>query len=199
MIGCVGVSFVCVLVCGGGFWYLSKNIGEIARKAIVSVIESSELSDEDKEAVTAQVDRIVAAYESGEIDWEDVGRIMEQLAESPLLGLIIVYATDATYITPSGLTDEEKEEGRLTMQRVARGVFEETIDRDELESAMDYVSVEGSGGNRQFKDRVSDADLRQFLAECKRHADEAEVPLEPFELNIGEEFKRAVDEALGEG
>lgn len=202
LVGCLVAGVVGLLVCAGGAWWtwvkFSPMGADRAREAIVSGIESSELSEEDKQAVVGQVDRVVDAFKSGEIGTRDVFRILEQLAESPLLGLVVVYAADAKYITPSELSDEEKEEGRLTLQRVARGVFEERIDPNALEDALDYISVRSSDGHRQFKDTVSDPVLRDFLAECKRHADDADIPREPYVVDIGMEFQRAVDQILGE-
>ncbi len=202
LVGCLIVGLVSVVVCAGGSWYawvkFRPMVADRAREAIVAGIESSELSDDDKQEVVAQVDRVVDDFKSGQIGTQEVVRILEELAESPLLGLAVVYAVDAKYITPSGLSDEEKDEGRLTLQRVARGVFEEKIDPNDLEEALDYISSKSSDGGRQLKDTVSDPVLRDFLAECKRHADDADIPREPYVVDIGLEFQRAVDQTLGE-
>jgi len=181
-------------------WYVWSNAralaSHIGRGFIVNIVEESELDEEEKQAIIAQVDRVVDKYKSGEISTEDLGRIMEELAESPLFGLIMIYSIEAKYVAPSGLSDEEKEEARVTLQRVLRGVYEETIDPNELEPLMDHMTVETPDGNGRLKERVTDQELRDFLAECKKKADEAEVPEEPYEVKISEEFRRAVDNAL---
>jgi len=171
---------------------------DVAREMIVSVVDESELDEEEKQAIVAQVDRVVDKYKSGEISTEDLGRIMEELAESPLIGVIMVYSIEAKYVVPSGLSDEEKEQARVTLQRVLRGVYEEKIDPSEIEPLMEHMTNEMPDGTQQMKESVTDQELRDFLAECKKKADEAEVPDEPFEVKISEEFRRAVDSALGE-
>ena len=196
LIGCLVIFVVGLLVCGGALWFLARKAPGMAGDFARQIVASSELSEEDKKAVNAQVDRVVDAYEAGEIDTQDVVRIFEELAESPLFGLLIVFATETKYIEPSGLTDEEKSEGHLTLQRVARGVFEKTVDPEQLEAAMDHISDKKPDGNRRFHDKVSDDALRSFLADCKQVADAAEIPIEPYELNVGEEFKRVIDDAL---
>ena len=200
LIGCLVVFVVGLLVCGGALWFLAPKMREMgsdfARQAIVSTVNSSELSEDDKQDVTAQVDRVVDAYKTGEIGTQDVARIFEELSESPLFGLLIVFATETKYIDPSGLTDEEKTEGHLTLQRIARGVFEKKIDPEQLEAAMDHISDKKSDGNRRFHDKVSDDALRAFLTDGKQVADTAEIPVEPYALNVGEEFKRVIDSAL---
>lgn len=200
LIGCLVTFVIGVCVCGGVVWYVMRNAkaiaSDVARGMIVSVVEESELDEEEKQAIIAQVDRVADKYKSGEISTEDLGRIMEELAESPLVGAIMIYSIEAKYVAPSGLSDEEKEQARATLQRVLRGVYDEMIDPNELEPLMEQMTIEMPDGNRQLKESVTDKELRDFLAECKQKADDAEVPDEPYEVKISEEFRRAVDSAL---
>jgi hypothetical protein len=166
---------------------------------IVSVVRDSDLEEEEKQAIIAQVNRVVDQYQSGKITTEDLGRIMEELAESPLMGAILIRSVEVKYIEPSGLSEEEKADARVTLQRVLRGMYEEKLKPDDIEAAMELVSYETANGQRQLKDRVSDEELRAFLQECKLQADEAEVPDEPYEVQISEELKRAIDRALPPG
>ncbi|MBC8873180.1 MAG: hypothetical protein H8E44_27415 [Planctomycetes bacterium] len=202
LLGCLVMCLLGAGLCAGVGWYVAKNAKQIAsnmaREMIVGVVSESELDEEEKQAIIAQVDRVVDKYQSGEISTEDLGRIMEELAESPLVGTIMIYSIEAKYVTPSGLSDEEKKQARLTLQRVLRGVYDETITLEELEPLLDPMTIQTRDGNRQLKDTVTDQELRDFLAGCKQKADEAEVPDEPFEVKISEEFRRAVDSALGE-
>lgn len=200
LIGCLVTFVLGVGLCAGVVWYVMSHAKAIAsnmaRGIIVNAVENSELDEEEKQAIIAQVDRVADKYKSGEISTEDLGRIMEELAESPLVGAIMIYSIEAKYVVPSGLSDEEKLQARVTLQRVLRGVCEETIDPKELDPLMEHVTIEMPDGSRQLKETVTDQELREFLAECKRKADEAEVPDEPFEVKISEEFRRAVDKAL---
>lgn len=206
LIGCLILFLIALCVCGGVAWYVYANLdhfksmmSDATRNAIVSGIQESDLDEEEKQAVVAQVDRVVEQYKSGEITTQQLGRVMEELAQSPLMGVILIYSIEAKYIQPSGLSADEKDQARRTMQRALRGVLEEKIRQEELETAMDYVSVKDANGSRQLKNSVSDDDLRAFLAELKERADSAEIPDEPFEVKIGEEFRQAIDRALGEG
>jgi hypothetical protein len=203
LVGCRLMFIVSVLLCAGTAWYAfshAKRIAsDFARQMIVNVVQESDLEAEEKEAIIAQVNRVVEQYQSGKITTEDLGRIMEELAESPLMGAILIKSVEAKYIDPSGLGEEEKVDARVTLQRVLRGLYEEQLDADDLQTAMDYVSYETPDGQRQLKDRVSDDELRAFLQECGLRADEAEVPDEPFEVRISEELKQAIDRALPRG
>jgi len=143
-----------------------------------------------------EVDRVVDQYRTGQITLEDLGRIFEELAKSPLMQYIVIYAVEKQYVEPSGLTGEEKQAAHLTLQRVLRGMHEQKIQQDDLEPALDHLSVKKQDGRRQMRNVVTDGELRKFLAECQRVADQAGVPVEPFEIKISEEFRNAVDRAL---
>ena len=140
--------------------------------------------------------RVVDQYRSGKITLEDLGRILDELAKSPVMQNIMIYAIEKQYVDPSGLPDEEKQAARLTLQRILRGIHEKRIEEGELDAALDHLSAKTQDGQRQMKNRVTDEELRRFLAECRRVADRAGVPVEPFEIKISEEFRNAVERAM---
>jgi hypothetical protein len=193
---CLGLMFVCIVLCGVGTWIVVKKSPDWVRNAVVSGIEGSDLPADDKRVVTEQVDRVVAEYKAGRITMQQLSEIGKELSESPLVTLMMAMSAEEAYIEPSGLPDEEKEQAKRTLQRVARGVFEEQIDAEELNTALDYISTQEPNGGRQFKNPVADEDLRQMLAECKRLADDTGIPDEPYQVNVGAEFKAAVDRVL---
>lgn len=200
LVGCLVIGVLGLLSCGGIAWYLAKNVksiaSDVARQAIVSTIERSELDPAEKQAVIAEVDRVVDQYRSGKITLEDLGRILDELAKSPVMQNIMIYAIEKQYVDPSGLPDEEKQAARLTLQRILRGIHEKKIEEGDLDAALDHLSAKTHDGQRQMKDRVTDEELRKFLAECRRVADRAGVPVEPFEIKISEEFRKAVERAM---
>jgi hypothetical protein len=191
------------IACGGcvyGIYYVATNAKAIAanavRDALIQSIQESDLRPEDKTAIVAQLNRVTDEFKAGRITVEDLGTIMTNLAESPLITLGMVYLIEEKYIKPSGLSQEEKDEARLTLQRAARGVFEKKISQQDLENISDQVSTRDAEGNRNLKEKISDEELRTFLADLKRLADDAAIPEEPYEVNVGAEFKKAVDQAL---
>ena len=161
-------------------------------------INDSDLRDQDKQVINEQVDRVTKAYQDGDISNEQFVEILENLAESPVLFVAMVYAIDQQYIAKSGLSAEEKVEGRRTLERVARGLHDKSMTESDLDQAMPYIATRQADGNWQLKEQVSDEELRAFLAECKQKADAAGVPDEPFEVDIGAEVKKAVDQVMGE-
>lgn len=198
--GCLVVGLLGLLVCSGLAWYVAKNIkpiaSNVARQAIVSTIEQSELDPAEKRAIIAEVDRVVDQYRTGKITLQDLGRVLEELAKSPVMQNIFVYAVEKQYVEPSGLADEEKQAAHLTLQRVLRGIYEQKLKEGDLDPALDHLSTKRQDGQRQMKDKVTDEELRKFLAECQRVADQTGVPTEPLEVKISEEFRKAIDRAM---
>jgi hypothetical protein len=198
LLGCAGVTVL--LVVAGVFavrWGIRK-IPEVARKTIDQVVSESDLSDEDKRTVMTQVDRVIRAYEEGRIDMRRVSRVMDEFAKSPWMDLMIAYAAKERLIDTSQLTAEEKAEFVRTLQRIARGINERSLSAGDLRQALNRVCRDSPDGGRTLREDLSTEELRAFLAECKRMVDEAGIPDEDYQVHVGEELKRMVDEALGE-
>lgn len=201
LIGCLITFGILSVFCAGAGFYTYYNFrkfaGSLARQAIVRTIESAELPAEEKTAIIVQIERVVEAYQNNEISNEELGDILQDLAESPLIGLIMVQAVEAHYVIPSGLSPEEKNAARRTVMRLLRGAIEEKIDKNQIESLSEHFMT-GDEENRQLKQRLSDEELRAFLAAAKEMADVAEVPDEDFELRFSDRIREIVDKALGE-
>lgn len=204
LIGCLTTIVICVLLCGGvllSFWIFKDRIVNLAidtsRKAAKEAVEDSEMSDADKVIVNQQIDRVAEAYKSGQLSTEQLSRVLESLVESPLFVVAVVYGIEQKYIAPSGLTPEEKTAAHRTLERTARGLYEGKITQQELDPALQHVATKNEEGDWKLKEHVTDEELRAFLAKCNELADSADIPDEPFTVNIGEEVKKAVDAELG--
>jgi hypothetical protein len=190
---------VLLTVVGGiGLYVFLQRLPDLARQTIAKGVEQSDLSPDDKRMVMEQVDRLVQGYKQGQVDLRKMGRFFEDFARSPLMDLLIAFAAKVKYVDNSGLSPEEKQEAEKTLHRVARGVIEERITQEQLDVALNHISKKLANGQRQFKDTVSDDELRAFLKECKRLADEALVSNEEINVDIGQELKKLVDRTLGE-
>jgi hypothetical protein len=198
LLGCLGVSVVVAIIAGIGMWYVVKKLPDMARQGIASVVEESELEDADKKMVMQQVDRLVDGYKQGKVDMQKLGKLTEEFVQSPLMDLLVAFAAKKNYIEPSGLSPEEKAEAEKTLHRVARGVIEEKITQEQLDVALNHISTKTPNGARQFKEKVTDEELRAFLSESKKLADDAMISDEDVKVDVGAELKKLVDKALGE-
>ena len=108
----------------------------------------------------------------------------------------MVYVAEEQYINPSDLSDEEKADALLTLQRFARGVFEKSIPQKALDEITAPIKV-GPVGQQELKETITTDELKALIEAARARADEAGVPNEPFEVNIADEIDKAIDAALG--
>lgn len=197
-LGCLGFVVVLLIIAAAGAWYAYTKLPDMARGLVAKGVEESELDPEDKQKVMQQVDRLVEGYKQKKVDLQQLAKFGEDFMKSPLMDIFIAFAARKQYIEKSGLSAEEKMEAERTLQRVARGVIEEKITQEELQKALDYISEARPNGAREFKQTVTDAELREFLSECKKLADEEMIPDQESNVDVGAELKKLVDKTLGE-
>lgn len=199
-IGC-GIALVITmcLAAAGGYWLWTKakSFGaEVASEVIVMMVEESDLTDDQKVRIVARVEQLKDDFIAGDVTFEQITEIGERIADSPAFYIASVMFVEQVYIGPSGLSDEEKEAATRTMQRFARGLYEKSYPIEVLEDVLDPIQQTDSNGNKQFKENPTDDDLRKLLELAKEKADDAQVPDEPFEVDVAGEIEDAIDEVL---
>ncbi len=201
MKGCLIAMAVFVVIVAGVVWWVSANWRSLAVGAIkapmIQVINDSSLPDDQKARVTAKIDTLAEDFKSGKISTDQMGKVLEAVAHSPIMPVSMVLMFDEHYVKPSKLPEAEKAAGRRTMERFARGMYEKKISEDRWNAASAPLTVPGPSGKPEFKQVVTDEELRQFLANLKAEADKAAIPDEDFKINMADELDKAIDQALG--
>lgn len=202
LIGCLGVLAVLIVLAAiAGIW-IGRNwrglFADVGSQAVNQVIDSSELPPQEKVEVKAQVERVAKGFRNGEISSKQAAAIMEKLTKSPLMPSLVVAAVEKTYFDRSGLSNEEKAQGRQSLTRFARGAIDGKIDQKAIDGVMAHVADRRPNGQWQLRSQVSDAELRAALADAKSQADAAGIPAEPEKFDPSDEVKRIIDEALRE-
>jgi hypothetical protein len=200
LIGCLGVLAVMLVVAViVGIW-VSRNwrgwAAEFGSQAINQGIDSSDLPPQEKVQVKEQVERVAKAFREGQISNEQASAIVKKLIESPLMPSFVVMAVERNYFDHSKLSDEEKAEGRKSLKRFARGIFDDKIKEKGIDKVLEHVADRKPGGQWQLRTTVSDDELRAALSEAKAQADAADIPAEPENIDPSDEVKRIIDEAL---
>jgi hypothetical protein len=169
-----------------------------AAEAMNQMIDTTGLPAQERQEMKAEVRRVAEAFREGRLSNQQLMVIVENVMHSPLLTLFVASAVDKQYLEKSGLSEDEKAQGRLTLQRFIRGAVDGEINQQRVDAVMRHIAERQPDGNWQLRERVSDADLRAALAEAKAAADEAQVPQQPETVDPSDEFKRIVDEAMAE-
>ncbi|MCI0333365.1 MAG: hypothetical protein L0228_09100 [Planctomycetes bacterium] len=202
LLGCLAVIVVLLVLGTVATIWISRNwrdwVSTAASQGVKQAIDESDLPAEEKDQIKVQVDRVAVAFREGRLSNEQAARLMEKLTQSPLITAFVASAAEKKYLDGSGLSDEEKAEAKVTLQRFLRGAIDEKIDRRSIDAALGHVADKQPDGNWRFRNKVSDEELRAFLAEAKKAADDAQIPDQPAEFDPSDEVKRIIDESMSE-
>jgi hypothetical protein len=204
MIGCLIVLAVLIVVTMVLVYWISQRwrgwSADLGSQVVKQMIAQSDLAQQEKDDMNVQIDRLATAFRDNRISWDKAMQLMQDLSRSPLMTSFIVSAVDRHYLARSGLSDDEKTAGRVTVQRFVRGMIDESINEQGIDNAMRHVATKKQNGGWEIRprDQVTDADLRAFLEAAKAEADKAGVPAEPVQIDPSDELKRIIDQALGQ-
>jgi hypothetical protein len=188
-----GVLFLCVVI--GGIYvamHMKEWAADFANLAAQEIIKESGLPDDQRTAILAEIKQLGDDYKSGKISTEELGRVAKTITESPLIPLAGVQVARHKYIEPSEMTEQEKAEATLAVQRFARGVYEKKIPREDVDEITKPIADLRPNGRWTLKENPTRMELDQFIANAKARADAAMIPNEPFDLDIAEELKKAI-------
>lgn len=201
-LGCLGVGVVLLVVVAIVVYWLVNNwrdvLANVGAEALRHTINATELPEAEKQEIGVQIDRVAAAMREGRINQQQMEAIFQRILQSPVLPLIAASAIESKYIARSGLNEQEKAEARQTLRRYLRGAIDHKINDQQINAALAHVADRQKDGSWRLRNQVSDEDLRAFLKEASEQADGAGIPAEPEDVDPSEEFKRIIDEAMGE-
>jgi len=200
-IGC-GVIVLLLAIAGGivGLWVANnaRELGaDLAGTLMKEGLKELQLPDDQRKRIFDRIDEVSQRFKDGEITIKEVGVIFKNIAKSPLMPAGMALVVDRVYLRDSGLDDDEQATARVAIQRFTHGTINESIPEAEVDKVLDTISTKNAQGNRQFRQPLSDAELRTFVKAAADAADKAEVPAEVPEVNFADEFDKAIDEALG--
>lgn len=203
VIGCLVFCLVLAgIACGTGLYFAFTTnwttvTANLVEPGIKSFIDGTDLPEAQKEGMKAQVTRLADGYREGKITLEQLQQVGDKMMNSPMMSAIPVEVARAKYIDPSGLSDAEKADAVKQLQRVAHGMLEKKITSEELEDlVVGKIADKNSEGKLEFRDKVSDEQLREFITACQELADLKGIPDQNYEINFAAEMKKAVDAVL---
>ncbi|MGB5748859.1 MAG: hypothetical protein WBM69_17895 [Desulfobacterales bacterium] len=106
---------------------------------------------------------------------------------------------EQSYVTPSGLSEDEKMAAALHLNRLARGLADGRIDWAVSKQLLGPISDPGQDGKQHLRspEMVTDHEILEVLVTAKDFADEAEISEELIEIDISDEVRKSVEGALG--
>jgi hypothetical protein len=200
LLGCLGVVIVLLILGTAATVFIARNwrgwFANNVSSGIKQGIDASDLPVEEKAQIKVEVDRGAELFREGRMSGEQAALLVEKVMNSPLMTAIVTTAAEKNYLDKSGLSEEEKAEARVTLPRFVRGMIDNKISLEARDAAFQHVGERQPNNQWQFRPKISDEDLRAFLAEAKKAADEAQIPDQPEAVDPSDEVKRIIDEAM---
>lgn len=195
------IAFVLIVVAIGV--YAAKHYNTWIAHGITAgmntVINGSDLPEQEKAEVTRIISRLKEGYLAEEITLAELGLVLEAMGSCPALPIGLVVQFEHSYVTPSGLSSDEKMAAGLHLNRLARGLADGRIDWAIADQILDPISDPGTDGKKHLRspDLVTDHEILEALVTAKEIADEAGISEEMVEIDISDEFQKSVEQALG--
>lgn len=200
--GCLIAVVVVVLIIVGAGIFVAKNFKSWAAEGITAamsmMIEESDLPEVERSEIIEILNQVKEEYLAGDITIEELGHILEAMTSCPAIAMGIVIQFEASYVAISSLSDGEKNEATLALNRFAQGLTNGLIGWEEIEDIIAPISETDAEGKQTLKDpgSVTDGEIREALAAVKRAADNAGIAEELVEVDISESFRTTIEEAL---
>lgn len=201
-IGCGVVAFILLIAAGVGVYYVSTHGRQLATRFATGAMKDGlaelDIPQNELQRINSRIDEIGNKFKSGEIELDEVQIIARKFADSPLLSAGIALFFKRAYLDASSLSEDEKQAGKLAARRFVRGGIDQSIPEHEREAVLDLISTKDSRGSRKFRNKLSDAEIREVIAAMTQAADDAGIPADVPEINMADEFDRIIDEAMNE-
>ena len=195
------IAMLVIFVAAGVYAFKNRKIwiAHGITAAMNAVINNSELPSQEKSQVNEIIYQINQGYLAGEISAAELGLVFESMAKCPALTIGLVTQFEQSYVVPSGLSTAEKLSADTNLNRVARGLSNGKIGWEIVETILAGISDTGADGTHHLKapGQVTDEEIRAVLVDVKNAADEAGISEMKVEIDISDEFKKSVEEALG--
>ncbi len=161
-----------------------------------AMLEGMHIPETDRTAIMAPLETLGDQVRAGEVTMQQGEAILGKIMEGPIMGVLMAQGFQGSYLDASSLTDAEKTEARLTINRFQQGFISEKLDMETLNQLEQYVTTPGSDGTNNLKAELSDEDLKSSLAVMKSAANGASIPLSETPIDLPGLFQKAIDSGL---
>lgn len=219
LVGCgVVLVVVIVLLVIGGIFVAMNVRGWTAgwgTNMVDTVLTEAQIDPVEHKEIMAHVESLMTRFEDGEIEWNQLGKVADELMQSPVVPAAMVMAIDSLYISGSELEDAEKMQARTDLARYAQGLFDESISPNTVDDVLEPVITHTPDENDirlnlqidkngtsvtalKSADDVTTEELRTLISNAKAQADEVGVTETPEPIDLSDELAKAIGIALGE-
>jgi hypothetical protein len=200
--GCGVLILVFAGVIAGLTWFGMRKGKQMLVTTAVDVasqaLDETQLPEDQKEKLIERIQAVGDDVLDGDITIEQLVEIAQRMGESPaVIAGGALYFIETEILDKAPIDDELRKAAKRAVQRLARGVVEESIELEQLESIADDFTEERPDGKRVVKSDFSKEDVEKLIAAATELADEADVPDEAYEVDLAAEIDQIVEDVTG--
>lgn len=200
----MGFVFIAILLLFGlGFWAWIESphwFASLVNNRTEFGFRHSLLPEQEQTELIEIVQDLTSEFREGHLVWSDLPAVVDTLSKSQFAPIAFAVFIEASIISPSGLTNEEKVNAHRQLLRLQWSEIEKVIDKSETEDIWATIAEQGSDSTSiRFKKNLTDPQLRLFFEKAQKVLDANEIPLDPFPFDPSEALKQALQPYLPEG
>lgn len=165
--------------------------------AMKAVVAETKLPAEQTGRINIQIDQLTDAFRNKDIGFEDLAKVAQAIENHPVLPVGMLEYVRLSHFQAAGITDEERAQGHLAVQRIQRALIEGQLVLKDLEPIIEPISQRDADGDLQPMQNPTAPQLRLFTEEATKKADELGIPNEPYYVDIAEQIESLINNALG--
>ena len=130
----IGCGIVCLLIIGAiiaGVTWIANNPRQAKAGILALVLEAAiddiKIPEDQKAQIVATIERVKQDYIDEKITEDQATRVFQAILESPLFKHAIVTFAEQAYLDKSGLSQEEKSDGKMALRRLVYGATNQEI------------------------------------------------------------------------
>lgn len=198
----LGVIFAgFILICAAYFtltYFKGKPlVAEGIRNTAATPLDSTELSQAQRDRIQACIDRLMTAVDNNKINVIQLGVIGEEMKSGRYYSLSLIEMARSRVAGLLQHDTKRSEDASAVINRLARGVQQGRIGRDQLARVLDIVTTSNEVGDRAPKTELTEVEAEDFLEAALKEVDRAEIANEPYQVDLAGELERILNKVLG--
>jgi len=166
---------------------------------LIPWVEKSTLSDADRQSIVERLNELVAEMDANRLSTRQLSRLNFRLSGAPIFQWGVVEEVQRQASLSSELSEAEKQALTVECDRLLRTVLDGKIAMEQLEFAAQQVAVkEQQSGRLTAREKISAAEVQEFLRRISSVCDRAKTEKEPLEKSVSQVFRMMIDDALND-
>lgn len=201
LVGCLavlGVVVVLGVIATVVVWMNWRGWTSSAMNATMkAVVAETSLPADQVARIHTQIDQLTTAFKSKAVSIEDLTKVAQAIENHPILPVGMLEYVELSQFQVAGLTDEERDQGRLAVQRIQRALIEGKMVLKDLDPIIEPISQRDAEGDLEPMQNPTAPQLKLFTEEAVKKADELGIPNEPYHVDIAEQIESLINGTIG--